>query len=571
MNTEQKPQSLNPQSTIHNPQSPWLNHYEPQVPSTIIVPDILLHEFFEATVRDYPDNTATIFFGERLTYAQLDAQANKLASALQSLGVQHGDRVAIILPNCPQFLVSLYGVLKAGAIAIPSNPTYVARELHGQFADAAVETVITLNTVAPRVQEAMPGTPVSRLIITNTWDYLSPLMSIMQAAKERREDTTVDLSSDGVYTFMDIISNSSPEYTPPHATPDDTALLLYTGGTTGTPKGAMLSHRNLVANALQMSAWVWDAREERKDVFLGVIPFFHSYGLTVVMNLAISVAASIVLLPRFTMKDVLRAIARFRPTVFPAVPSIYNAIANHPLSQRYDLRSIRVCISGAAPLPSEVAEAFESVTGARLVEGYGLTETSPVTHCNPIHGERRHASIGLPIPLTDAQIVNPDTRKPMPLDEVGELAVRGPQVMQGYWANQEETSAILQDGWLYTGDMARQDEDGYFYIVDRKKDLILVNGLNVYPREVEEALYESDKVQEVVVAGVPDKQRGEIVKAYVVLKGEVEASERELRHFCAERLAPYKVPTRIEFRESLPKSGVGKYLRRQLLEEELSR
>jgi long-chain acyl-CoA synthetase len=333
----------------------------------------------------------------------------------------------------------------------------------------------------------------------------------------------------------------------------------------------MLSHRNLVANALQMSAWVWDARSERKDVFLGVIPFFHSYGLTVVMNLAISVAGAIVLLPRFTMKDALRAIARFRPTVFPAVPTIYNAIANHPLAQRYDLRSIRVCISGAAPLPAEVAEAFESVTGARLVEGYGLTETSPVTHCNPIHGERHIGSIGLPIPLTDAQVVDSDSREPLPQGEVGELAVRGPQVMQGYWANEEETNAILQDGWLYTGDMARQDEDGYFYIVDRKKDLILVNGLNVYPREVEEALYECDKVQEVVVAGVPDRQRGEIVKAYVVIKADAEATERELRQFCAERLAPYKVPSRIEFRESLPKSGVGKYLRRQLVEEESSR
>jgi long-chain acyl-CoA synthetase len=335
----------------------------------------------------------------------------------------------------------------------------------------------------------------------------------------------------------------------------------------------MLSHRNLVANALQMSAWVWDARPERKEVFLGVIPFFHSYGMTVVMNLAVSVAASIVLLPRFNMKDVLRAIARFRPTIFPAVPTMYNAIAHHPMSARFDLRSIRVCISGAAPLPTEVASAFESVTGARLVEGYGLTEASPVTHCNPIHGERRAGSMGLPLPDTEARIVDPETHEPLPVGEVGELAVRGPQVMQGYWGHDEDTAAVLQDGWLYTGDMARMDEEGYFYIVDRKKDLILVGGFNVYPREVEETLYESDKVQEVVVVGLPDLKRGEgeIVTAYIVLNGDVEATERELTKFAAERLAPYKVPGKIEFRESLPKSGVGKYLRRELVAEELAR
>jgi long-chain acyl-CoA synthetase len=549
----------------------WLTHYEAQVPHTIELPDIALHELFEGTARDYPGNTATIFFGESLTYSQLDEQADRFAAGLQSLGVEQGDRVAIILPNCPQFLVALYGVLKAGAIAMPLNPAYVARELRTQFNDAGVETVVAMSVSAPRVQEIMPDTPVERLIVTNTWDYLSPLMSVMLSVKERHEGTSVSVTGDNTHMFMDLISNSSNEYARSQARPEDTAMLLYTGGTTGTPKGAMLSHRNLVANALQMNTWVWDARPERKEVFLGVIPFFHSYGLTVVMNLAISVAGAIVLLPRFTMKDVLRAIARFRPTIFPAVPTIYNAIAHHPLAQRYDLRSIRVCISGAAPLSAEVAETFESVTGARLVEGYGLTETSPVTHCNPIHGERRIGSIGLPIPLTDARVVDPNSREPLPQGDVGELAVRGPQVMQGYWGNEEETSATLGDGWLYTGDMARQDEDGYFYIVDRKKDLILVNGLNVYPREVEEVLYESEKVQEVVVAGVPDRQKGEIVKAYVVLKADAEVSERELRHFCAERLASYKVPSRIEFRENLPKSGVGKYLRRQLVEEEMQK
>ena len=549
----------------------WFTHYEPEVPRTLEVPDIALHELFERTVAEYPQNTATIFFGERLTYAQLDEQANLFASGLQGLGVAAGDRVAIILPNCPQFLVAIFGVLKAGAVAIPLNPAYVARELKTQFADAGVTTVVALNVVAPRVQEIMPDTPVERLIVTWMQDTLSPLMSLMLSVKERHDATSVDVSGEIVHRYLDLLKNSTVEYARSEASPEDVAVLLYTGGTTGTPKGATLSHRNLVANALQMNAWVWDTRPQKHDVYLAVIPFFHSYGLTMVMNLAISSASSIVLLPRFGIKGLLRAIARWRPTIFPAVPTIYNAIAHHHLSSGYDLRSIRICISGAAPLPAEVQQAFESVTGARLVEGYGLTEASPVTHCNPIFGERRTGSIGLPIPLTDARIVNPESGEPLDVGEVGELAVSGPQVMNGYWARPDETADMLRDGWLHTGDMARQDEDGYFYVLDRKKDLILVNGFNVYPREVEEAIYENEKVREVVVVGVPDKRQGEIVKAYVALQPDAEVTEGELRRFAAERLADYKVPTQIEFRESLPKSAVGKYLRRELVAEELER
>jgi long-chain acyl-CoA synthetase len=550
---------------------PWLDSYEPEVPREFVAPDLTLHELFEKTAADYPGNVATIFFGARLTYAQLDDQANRFASALQSLGVRPGDRVAILLPNCPQFIVALFGALKAGAVAIPLNPAYVPRELAMQFADAGVETVITLNMLAPRVQEAMPGTPVSRLIVTLIQNYLTTLMGLMLAAQERRSGAAPAVQGDGLHGFLDLIRNASPDFERPAVSPDDPALLLYTGGTTGTPKAAALSHRNLVSNALQMYSWVWDTRPEKHDVYLGVIPFFHSYGMTVVMNMAIAAAASIVLLPRFNMKDVLRAIARFRPTVFPAVPTMYNAIARHPLSARYDLRSIRVCISGAAPLPAEVMHAFESVTGARLVEGYGLTEASPVTHCNPIYGERRAGSIGLPLPGTRARVVHPETGEPVPLGEVGELAVSGPQVMQGYWNRSDETALIIRDGWLLTGDMARTDEQGYFYMVDRKKELIIVSGLNVYPREVEDALYENEKVEEVVVAGVPDPHRGEIVKAYVVLKPNAEATEAELSAFLAERLAPFKLPARVTFRESLPKSAVGKYLRRELVAEELAK
>jgi long-chain acyl-CoA synthetase len=327
-------------------ESPWFAHYEPEVPTTLDLPDLTLPEFFEATARDYPNYTATIFFGKRLTYAQLDEQASRFAAGLQSLGVKPGDRLAIILPNCPQFLIAMFGALKAGAVVLPTNPLYVERELKEQFNDARVETVVALNIIGPKVQEIMPETGVKRLVVTHTRDYLSPLLAVALVVKERTDGTLVNVQGDNVYSFTDLVKNNAPEYERPQVSPDDIALFLYTGGTTGTPKAAMLSHRNVVSNALQMKAWVWDLRPEKHEVFLGVIPFFHSYGLTMVMNLAISVAGSIVLLPRFTMKDTLRAIARFRPTVFPAVPTMYNAIAHHPLSERYNLRSIRVCISG---------------------------------------------------------------------------------------------------------------------------------------------------------------------------------------------------------------------------------
>ncbi len=551
--------------------APWLAHYEAQVPPTIELPDITLPEFFERTVRDYPANVATIFFGRRLTYSQIDNMASCFATSLQGLGVGAGDHVALLLPNCPQFLIAFFGSLKAGAIPVPLNPAYVARELHNIFADASPKIVVAVDGVLQRVREAAEGTTVEHLVVTYMRDYLSPLMSLMVTVNERREGSAVSVEGENVHIFLDLLKNNSTDYIHPDSSPLDTAVLLYTGGTTGVPKGAMLSHRNLVSDALQMAAWVWDNRPERKDIFLSAIPFFHSYGMTVVMNLAISSASAMLLVPRFAIKDVLRSIARFHPTVFPAVPTMYNAIARHPLATRYDLRSIRVCISGAAPLPLEVAEAFEAVTGARLVEGYGLTEASPVTHCNPVFGERRTGSIGLPIPGTDAGVVDPDSGEPLQAGEVGELAVRGPQVMRGYLNRHEETEQVMRDGWLLTGDMARQDEDGYFYVVDRKKDLILVGGFSVYPREVEEVLYECPEVQEALVVGVPDRHRGEIVKAYVVLTPDTETTERDLHYFCAERLANYKVPSRIEFRESLPKSAIGKYLRRQLIDEELER
>jgi long-chain acyl-CoA synthetase len=550
---------------------PWIAHYELEVPHTVEVPDVTLHGFFERVAGEYPSNVATIFFGEKLTYGQLNEQASRFAAGLQGLGVRPGDRIAIILPNCPQFMVVLFGALKAGAVAVPLNPSCTPGELREQLNDSGVETVVALNTVAPRVHEAIPETPVKRLIVTQIQEYLSPLMSLMLGVKERTEGSALVLQIDEIYRFADLIKNSAIEYMRSETGPDEPAVLLYTAGTTGTPKAATLTHRNLVANACQIYAWAWDTRPEKHDVFLGVMPLFQSYGLTMVMNLAIACAGAIVLAPRFTIKDLLRAITRFRPTVFPALPAIFNAIARHPLSPHYDLRSLRLCISGGAPLRLEVTETFEGMTGARLVESYGLTETSSVTHCNPIYGERRAGSIGLPVPMTEARIVDPESGQALPISELGELTVRGPQVMAGYWGRPGETAAMIRDGWLHTGDLAWQDEDGYFYVVDRKRDVILTGGDSVFPREVEDALFESDKVSEVVVLGVPDKQHGEAVKAYVVLKPDVEATEAELRRFAAERLAGYKVPTRIEFRESLPRNAAGGYSRKDLLGEEIDK
>lgn len=545
-------------------EKPWLQHYEPEVAYTLDVPEIGLHEMFERIAEEHPASTVTVFYGERLTYAQLNEQANRFAAGLQSLGVVAGDKVGVVLPNCPQFLVALFGVLKVGGVAVLLNPAYSTSDLKMYLTDRGVKTVVALDTAAARVQEIMLDTYVEHLIVTWTQDMLSPLMSLLLNVKERREAIRTDLSGETVYRYFDLIKNSPAEYERAESWADDTAVMLYTSGTTGAPACVALTHRNMVANALQMNSWLWDTRPQKHDIYFGVTPFFQSYGLMAVLCLAISSASCMVLVPRPVLKEVLRNIARWRPTVFCATPMVYNAIAHYPLSASYDLRSIRVCISGETPLLANVQQAFESITGARLLESYGLAEASYMTHCNPVYGERRMGSVGLPLPMTDARIVDIESGAELAVGEVGELIVRGPQVMAGYATESGVTDASLRDGWLYTGDMARQDESGYFYIIGRKRDVITSNGEYVYPREIEEAIYRNDKVRDVVVASAHDKRHGEIIAAYVVLEPDVEATESELRRFAAEHLAGHKMPARIEFRENLPRSQSGKYLRREL-------
>ena len=549
---------------------PWLKYYEPGVPAELTYPWIPLHRLLERAADTYPDNVAIIFYGREMRYRELEAAANRFAHALMALGVRPGDRVALHLPNCPQFVIAYYGALKAGAIVVACSPLYVARELAHQLRDSGAETIVTLSKFYDVVKEVQPDTPVRNVIVTGIKEYFPRVTRLLfTVAREWREGHRVGVRG-GDLRFADLLSDQ-PDTRPDVAVwPEAVALLQYTGGTTGVPKGAMLTHRNLVSNLVQAQAWHPGMRMGQECI-LCVLPFFHLYGMAICMNNAVSLASTMVLLPRFDVDEVLEAIQRYRPTLFPGVPTIYVVINNHPDVRRYDLTSLEACLSGAAPLPVEVQRRFEELTGATLVEGYGLTETGPLTHANPFHGRRVPGSIGLPIPDTDARVVDVETGEHgMPVGESGELIVRGPQVMRGYWNMPEETAMALRNGWLYTGDIGRMDEDGYFYIVDRKKDMIISGGMNVYPREIEEVLYEHPKVLEAAVIGVPDPHWGETPKAFVVLRPGETATAEEIIDFCRRRLARYKVPKHVEFRDELPKTPVGKILRRALRELEAS-
>lgn len=560
---------------------PWFAHYDQWVPTRLEYPDIPLHHFLFASAQKYPDRAAIIFYGKRLTYRALDEAATRFAAALADRGLAKGDRVSLFLPNCPQMVIAYYGTLRAGGLAVSTSPLYSTRELTHQLNDSGAETIVVLSKLYPLVKEVAPKTGLKRIIVTNIKEYFPPLLRLLfTLLKEKRQGHRPAVERrPGTEWFSEMLTSAPAK--PPATTvgPDDPALLQYTGGTTGLSKGAVLTHRNLVANTMQTGAWMVkpamssvEGKNDGVEIFLGAIPFFHIYGMTVVMNLCISLGHTMVLLPQFKVQEVLETIAKYRPTLFPGVPTMYVAINNYPEVSRYDLRSIKACLSGAAPLPVEVQTRFETLTGARLVEGYGLTETSPVTHANPLFGARRVGTIGLPLPDTDARIVDLESgERTLPPREIGEVVVKGPQVMAEYWNQPSETAMVLRDGWLYTGDIGYMDSQGYFTIVDRKKEMIIASGFNVYPREVEEPLYEHPKVKEVVAVGLPDPYRGETVKVYVVLKEGERATEQEIIDFCKQRMAKHKVPTLVEFRQELPKTLVGKVLRRALREEEMAK
>ena len=549
---------------------PWTRHYDEGVPATIAYPDVPLQAFLDETARRMPDAVGTIFFDATLTWREVFDLADRFAAGLQAMGVRKGDRVALILPNCPQYVIAFYGALRAGAIVVPCNPLYTSPELRHQLADAGAVVAVVLSRAYAALRDALPGTAVREVVVTNIKDYMPVRLRLLFTLfREKKEGHRAHLAP-GHRTFHAALRlGARPE--PVDVKPADLAALLYTGGTTGVPKGAMLSHRALVANALQSRSW-YPRTVAGRTKALAVMPFFHAYGLTVVMNEAVHGGYGLVLIPRFDLELILKAIQRHRPELFAGAPRIYVAINNSPLVKNYDLSSIDACISGSAPLPVEVATEFERVTnGGRVVEGYGLTEAGPVTHCNPILGWRKVGTIGVPFPDVDAKIVDLETgTRDLPVDEVGELVVRGPNVMDGYWNAPAETALVLRDGWLRTGDVARMDEDGYFTIVDRKKELIIVSGYNVYPREVEEVLYAHPAVLEAGVIGIPDAERGEIVKAFVALRPGAAASEAELIAHCARSLARFKVPAIVEFRRELPKTLIGKVLRRALAESDAS-
>ncbi len=552
---------------------PWFKFYEDGVPHSIALPDKTLGQIWDESAAAHGQRMAVWYFGRKLTYAQLGKLVDQFATALARLGVRQGDRVAVILPNIPQYPVVHFAALKLGAVLVPTNPLYVEREIKFQLNNSEAETVVTLDFLYPKIERIWGETGVRNVVVTEAQAYLPALLRWLYPFKARRQGNWFKVPRrPGVHFFRELVREPFPESAPrPEVKPDDVAMFLYTGGTTGVSKGAILTHRNLVANVHQIEAWFNRDRTGR-EVLICALPFFHSYGLTTGLHMGVLIGATMVLIPNpRDIKAILKAIQRNRATIFSAVPTLYVAINHHPDVHRYDLSTVKACVSGGAPLPLEVARQFEAMSQGRLVEGYGLSETSPVTHTNPIHGLRKEGSIGIPVPNTDAKIVDPETKETVPVGEVGELAVKGPQVMRGYWKMQPETDEILRDGWLFTGDMARMDEDGYFYIVDRKKEMIIAGGYNIFPREVEEVLYEHPAVQEAAVIGVPDEYRGETVKAVVVRKPGADLDEPTLIAFCKERLAKYKVPKLVEFRDTLPKSNIGKVLKRVLVEEEVKK
>lgn len=551
-------------------EKPWLAHYPKEIPPELTYPEQPLPLFLTKAAARYSDKTAIQFLGKSLSYKTVHESALKLAGYLKKIGIKQGDRVAIMLPNTPQAVISFYGVLYAGAAVVQFNPLYTEREIEYQLKDCGAEVMIVLDLLYPRVQKIIQTTPLNQIILTSIKEYLPFPKNILYPFTQKMNKVEVRAQDEShVHFFSKVMKETkAKEESLQIDTVQDPAVIQYTGGTTGFPKGVILTHKNLAANALMCNAWMYKYRQG-KEVILGVIPFFHVYGMTTVMIFAVMQGYKMVLLPKFDVKTTLKTIQKQKPTIFPGAPTIYIGLLNDPETAKYDLSSIDACISGSAPLPTEVQNKFEELTSGKLVEGYGLTETSPVTHANFIWGKRVKGSVGVPWPDTDAVILSLQTGKPVERPgEKGEIAVKGPQVMKGYWNRPEETEQSFKDGWFLTGDIGYMDEEGFFYIVDRKKDLIIAGGFNVYPRDVEEILYEHEAVQEAVVAGVPDPYRGETVKAYIVLKEGWKVTEQELDKHCRTHLAAYKVPRIYEFRAELPKTAVGKILRRVLAEEE---
>ena len=544
----------------------WLNAYEPTIQGAIDFEDTLVPQYLTQSADQFPDHPALIFQGYSVSFRELDDMTGRFAAALKDFGIKKGDSVAILLPNVIPCVVAYYAILKIGGIVVFNNPLYSDRELEHQFTDSGAKCLITLDLLTERMVKLREKTGFKTIVYTSIGDYLPFVKRLLFPLVAKKKGLAADVKpAPDLHAFKDIMARYTPDTSQAHLTMDDVAMYQYTGGTTGVSKGVILTHRNISYQIQQIEAW-FPEFDKGSEIMLGALPFFHVFGMSVSMNLAIRLAWTNVLVPKPQAEPLLEAISKFKVTFAPLVPTMYIGILDHPDLAHTDLTSIKGCFSGSAPLPLEVINKFEEKTGAIIVEGFGLTESSPVTHVNPFRGQRKVGSIGIPLPETECRIVDlEDPDKDLPVGEAGELLIRGPQIMKGYLNKPEETAKTLtKEGFLRTGDVAKMDEEGYFFIVDRIKDMIISGGYNVYPRDIDEVLYEHPKILEACAVGIPHPKRGESIKAFVVLKQGQTMTEQEVLDYCAEKLARYKLPVAVEFREELPKSNVGKILRKDL-------
>jgi long-chain acyl-CoA synthetase len=551
---------------------PWLANYAPGVDWHAPLTPRPLYQLLDDAVERYANKPAIDFLGRTFTYAELGEMVAKAARGFQDLGVGPGIKVGLFLPNCPQFVVCYYAVLKAGGTVVNFSPLYSEEELLHQIEDSHTDVMVTLDLKAlyPKMATLLGESRLKKLVVGSLAEVLPIPKSWLFPLLKRREIAAVPNDASHV-SFRELLNNDG-DYARIEIEPErDTAILQYTGGTTGISKGAMLSHANLYVNTLQTALWMSDLRQGDERM-MGVLPFFHVFAMTVVMNMSVHLGAEIIIHPRFVLEDVMRDIPRKKPTLMPGVPTMFGAVAGHPEAGRIDLTSVRACISGGAPLPAETKQRFEELTGAVVFEGYGLTETSPVCSCNPFQGTNKPGSIGQPVPGTRIVISDPEEpRREMPQGEAGEITIQGPQVMQGYWQQPEATAEVMVDGRLRTGDIGYMDEEGYTFIIDRIKDLVLVGGFNVYPRHVEEAIYQHPAVEETTVIGIPDDYRGQSVKAFVKQVEGGELTADELHAFLVPKLGKHELPAEIEFRDELPKTMIGKLSKKELVAEEVAK
>ena len=552
---------------------PWLKSYEKGVPETIRYEEICMPDILDRTAKQFPEKTALIFQGFTLSFRQLKDMVDRFAACLTAFGVKQGDAVALLLPNVIPCVAAYFAILKIGAISVMNNPLYSDPELDHQFNDSGAKVLVTLDLLGNRMIDLRPKTKIKQIVYTSIGDYLPFPKNLLfpLVAKKKKLAADVKAATD-VFKWKDCIAKYAPNPPAVKIGFEDVAMYQYTGGTTGVSKGVMLTHANLSKQVQQLEAW-FPAFNKGTEIMLGALPYFHVFGLSVSMNFSIHMGFAQVLVPRPQPEPLLESIRNFRPTFAPLVPTMYIGMLNHPDLKKTNMSCIKGAFSGSAPLPVEVIHDFEKATGAVIVEGFGMTETTPVTHVNPFHGgARKVGSIGVPISDTLCRIVDlEDGVKDMPIGERGELIVKGPQIMKGYRGMPEETANTLKDGWIYTGDIATMDEDGYFYIVDRKKDMIISGGFNVYPRDIDEVYYDHPKVQEACSIGIPDPKRGENVKLFIVLKEGETATQEEMIEFGKTKLAAFKLPTEVEFRKELPKTNVGKILRKQLKADEMEK